>query len=129
MLDVFTSHFSTTDPDRVDVTRGSGSGNDLVFAPSWTIVRRWKRAFSEYTNEIELKDHWQQYTRSYYRELDESRQQHPMAWVELLGRGRVVLVCYCLDARWCHRTLLGKTLESFGARFLGELAPRYRSDD
>lgn len=102
-LDVYTSHFSTLDPDRMDVTRGTGSGNDLAFAPSWPIVRAWKEALHRHgpprsdffspnrdanVDNHALATHWRIYRRAYELEMTKSREDNHLAWLELLGRDR-----------------------------------------
>lgn len=39
MADIWTAPITYAGPDRLDVTRGSGAGDALAFAPSWSILR------------------------------------------------------------------------------------------
>jgi uncharacterized protein YeaO (DUF488 family) len=122
MLEVWTARISTRDPDVFDVTRKSGHAE---FAPSWTIlgaileIRKQKR-------EPTLAE-WRDYAGRYLQEMSRSRRLYRPAWDALLARQRVVLTCYCVHSRHCHRRVLARILESLGAVDRGELpkaAPR-----
>lgn len=43
------------------------------------------------------------------------------AWRALLAQEEVVLVCFCADPAFCHRTILARLLGRFGAEVLGEI--------
>jgi hypothetical protein len=127
-------------------------GEGLAFAPSeailWPVIRARRRAdeaaqagmFHDALN-IEL-DAWNTYVPAYLAEMLVSScrpipngwqiavsnalargvKLDPEAWTRLLARPRVVLGCYCQDARQhCHRFLLAKILGKLGATLNGEL--------
>lgn len=53
--------------------------------------------------------------------IDRGVRYNPGAWKRLLGRDRVVLVCYCSEREMCHRTLLAQILKKLGAVYHGEV--------
>jgi hypothetical protein len=129
-LDVYTARISSRDPDRLDITRKSGKGDALAFAPSWAILgpaleslRRAQAAGGKLGGQMAL-DAWRRYVRAYRDEMRASYRLERAAWERLLGRRRVVLCCYCADPCRCHRTLLGRfILPKLGASFCGEVLP------
>jgi uncharacterized protein YeaO (DUF488 family) len=116
-LEVWTARISTRDPDAFNVTRKMGHAE---FAPSWAIlgsileIRKQKR-------EPTLGE-WREYASQYLREMARSKRLHGSAWAALMARQRVVLVCYCVHSRHCHRRILARILESLGAVDRGELS-------
>jgi uncharacterized protein YeaO (DUF488 family) len=111
-LRIQTARISYGGPDRLDVTRKAGS----PFAPSWELLR-WAR------NDGCTDATWETYSERYTAEMRRSYRKHRAAWDELLARGHVVLVCYCVDHRRCHRSLLASILVKLGAVYDGELSP------
>lgn len=132
-IEVWTARISYGGPDRFDVTRKSGGKDGEPFAPSWAILspallaRRQaeglrRRAQAPLADAVERRA-WEAYEPAYLAEMRESYRRHPDAWLKLLARPRVVLVCYCADALRCHRFLLAeKVLRKLGADARGELA-------
>lgn len=65
---------------------------------------------------------WSCYVPAFIEEMRRSYAQHRAVWVELLARERVVLVCYCPVAAFCHRAILRTNiLPKLGAVDAGEL--------
>lgn len=114
--EVWTARVSSRDPDRFDITRGSGGAQGDPFAPSWAILRPAKRMLAEDT-----AAGWAWYEPRYMAEMRTSYATNPADWATLLRRSRVVLVCYCTDSARCHRTLLAGILGKLGADVRGEV--------
>jgi len=130
---VYTAHISTRDPDRLDVTRKTGGDFGTVFAPSWGILkpaldarRAARYAMTEAQRkaaEKRAEDAWDAYVPAYLAEMAASRRARPKVWQSLMtARPRRVLVCYCMDPKRCHRTLLASLLVEMGAENRGELS-------
>jgi hypothetical protein len=116
-LQVFTARISSRDPDRLDITRKSGTIG-LFLAPSWAVLRP-----ALVDMNVGQPDAWERYVQAFTREMRVSYRRERADWDALLARGRVVLVCYCTDATKCHRALLRETiLPTLGAVDRGELA-------
>lgn len=104
----------------LDITRKSGRGDGLVFAPSWAILRP-ALAARRSGDAAQMEAAWAAYVPAYLAEMRASYRAHRDAWERLLGRERVVLACYCTDPERCHRTLLGRDiLTRLGAVWCGE---------
>lgn len=95
-LALYTARVSYGGPDRIDVTRKGGS----VFGPSWALLNAGR------SGEIT----WDEYVHRYTGEMRRSWVKHQKQWLELLGRQRAVLCCYCTDAEHCHRVVLAGLL-------------------
>jgi len=102
--DIYTAKIGINDPDELNVTRQSGNP---VFAPSWELVKGYKRG--DITQA--------QYTEKYWVLMIESMMEHPNEWNALVNRSRIVLTCYCRSGVFCHRVLLAQLLE--GVRQIG----------
>lgn len=137
-LRVFTARIGTPGlTDALDVTRKSAKGDGLAFAPSWAILRPaldgMRRAqgviicagaaHEEHSGRVDLARVWWSYVAAYSAEMRESYRRDRGPWDRLLARERVVLLCYCADPDYCHRTLLGAMiLPRMGATYEGEVA-------
>lgn len=129
-LTVHTGRVSYAGPDRLDVTAKSAPPEGKAFAPSWKLVS-WglkmraqaakKRAMRESNADEFWEWSWKIYSMRYKERLRISYRQNRRAWDRLLGRERVVLVCYCTDATYCHRRVLADVLEKLGAYNAGEI--------
>lgn len=111
MLKIFTSTVRYKGPNRLDITVGSG---DLVFAPSWEMVRLLKAGKMEEET----------YEYIYNNRMLKSYGEHRARWNEVLAMNTVVLCCYCKPGHFCHRLILAKilvTLAGHGAEYLGEI--------
>lgn len=141
-LIVHTARINTRDPDAFNITRGSGKGDGLVFAPSEAILRpalallRVGEALAEASVAREGTDGspeamkaavvitaetWRLYSAAFTREMKSSYREHRDAWDRLLEKERCVLTCYCVSAELCHRTLVARMLAKLGAMNMGEL--------
>lgn len=130
-LVVHTARVGTEDPDRLDVTRKSADAIGVVFAPSWKILKPALEArteavcFERDCQSFEAKQimarAWELYVPLYKEEMRHSYRRNRAQWNALLARERVVLLCYCVDAKECHRTLLAEILSKLGADVRGEL--------
>lgn len=119
-LQVSTARIGTRDPDVLDITRLTGRGDALAFAPSWEILRPAIAAMKIGGKQADAA--WSTYVPAYIAEMRESYRRNRAAWDALLARSRVVLCCFCTDAQRCHRTVLGKhVLTALGAFYLGEI--------
>lgn len=120
-LQIHTSRIDYRGPDRLDITRGSGKGPALAFAPSWELLW-WLRGHSttDRTFPLEAAKHWRTYQERYLEEMRISYQDNRVTWDNLLGRHEVTLCCYCVDSLRCHRTLLAELLVKCGAVYRGE---------
>lgn len=132
-------------PDRLDVTRKSGA-EGLFLAPSWELLRPFLEARREIlapgalleqetpeggrrTISVEeaLAALWSGYVRGYRAEMYAAYLADRGPWDALLARETVTLVCYCADARRCHRAILrARILPKLGAVDGGELAEAHR---
>lgn len=123
MLIVRTANLRYTGPDRLDITRTSGS----VFAPSHAILRPMKAG----DRRGEPRGpRWPPYEALYIGEMRVSYREHRAAWEELLARPSVTLVCFCAerDLPCCHRVTLAGLLVKCGARYDGEVRLRTREE-
>jgi len=119
MTKVYTARVTYAGPDRLDVTRMSAGPEGLAFAPSWSILRPMlQRRREDYVTEAE----WLAYADAYTAEMRDSYRGQRARWDALLERDEVTLVCYCMDARHCHRTVLAEILTKLGTTSCGERA-------
>ena len=117
-LRVRTARVSYGGPDRLDVTRKTGTGG-LFLAPSWAILRPVLDR-----RRIGQPFDWAGYVAAYKAEMRESYRRDRAAWDALLARESVTLVCYCTDAVQCHRHVLRREiLPALGAVDAGEVGP------
>ena len=148
-LKVHTARLGTRaakDPDAFVVMR-DGPPNGHPFAPSWELLqpvldaRHVSRAgfagadeamredLRERAREIEHAA-WRAYVPGFMAEMRKSYRRDRLAWIELLGRERVVLLCSCQSPERCHRTILARViLPALGAKYVGELASHRKSID
>lgn len=93
----------------LDVTRKSGK-NGLIWAPSWDILSPALKAFKAAKTAAEKNNAFVMYAIAYKDEMRESWRTRRAEWERLLGRETLTLQCYCVDARYCHRTLLARDI-------------------
>lgn len=113
-------------PDAVNVTRRGGGAAADPFAPSDALLdaglackrlaKRKKGALGGATEEARLDLAFAWYRELYLEEMRGSYRRQQQAWRALLGRGRVVLLCYCGTAHRCHRRVLAELLVAVGRR-------------
>mgnify|MGYP000140160857 CR=1 FL=1 len=122
-LHVQSARINYSGPDRLDVTRKSGT-EGLFLAPSWAILRPALNARRRETDEppCEVSVAWTNYVPAYFDEMRRSYVDNRAQWTALLARERVVLCCYCTDPVHCHRAILrGRILPALGAVDEGEM--------
>ncbi len=121
--------------DRFDITRGTGTGDGLLFAPSHEILapaiaarkqaEKHLRAGNERQAMVVENAAWRTYEPLYVEEMRASARAHRDVWDRLLARERVTLVCFCDLTKWpaghCHRVVLAGLLVKFGATYEGEI--------
>lgn len=125
-----------TGMDALDITRGTGRGVGLAFAPSEAILAP---ALDARRRAKELRDHpllypdpvaeadrieaaaWTRYEPAYLAEMRRSYVEQRDAWNLLLVCPLVTLLCYCRAPERCHRTLLARViLPTLGCAYGGE---------
>lgn len=117
-LHIHTARINIKDPDRLDITRKSGT-EGLFLAPSWSIEGPAKLALSSGTPPAEV---WAFYRECYLREMRHSYATERPLWDALLSRQRVVMTCVCTDETRCHRHILRtRILPKLGAVDCGEI--------
>lgn len=134
---VYTARVGYVGLDALDITRGTGRGSALAFAPSDAILAP---ALDARRRAKELRDHpllypdpvameadrieaeaWARYAPAYLAEMRRSYREERDAWNHLLLCPLVTLCCYCADASRCHRTLLARDiLPKLGCIYAGE---------
>lgn len=122
-LHVQSARINYSGPDRLDVTRKSGT-DGLFLAPSWKILRPALDARRRETDEPSrhVSVAWANYVSAYFDEMRRSYVDNRAAWTALLARERVVLCCYCTDPEHCHRAILrARILPALGAVDEGEV--------
>jgi uncharacterized protein YeaO (DUF488 family) len=114
-LQIHTARLSYTGPDRLDITRKSADSEiGLLLAPSRQLLCKYHPGWGGRWN-------WPAYREDYLYELGHRYEERRDAFdALLLDRSEVTLVCYCRDARFCHRVLAALFLEEKGAVYLGE---------
>lgn len=107
-LRIFTAQMAYKGPHSHDTTVKTGTS---CFAPNWDIVNGHKK--QKITDE--------QYTAQYLEILLASLMGQKQKWLAVLKQKEVVLTCFCGRGKFCHRYVLAKFLEKFGARYMGEI--------
>lgn len=131
-LQIYTARYSATDPDRLDITRsganryekehGKGSRAPGEFlAPSNRLLWPHRRAMRAARGLATLVAAAASYRQGYFAEMRLSYRERRAEWDALLGRPRVVLVCFCAHRDDCHRGLAAEILGKLGAEDRGEL--------
>lgn len=143
-LTVYTARIGYVGLDALDITRKSATGDALVFAPSWSILRpaldarqragRLRAAAQSddpaaglALDEAQMTEDeaWAAYVPAYVAEMRASYRAHRPAWERLLGEVLLTLTCYCVDPERCHRVLLARDiLPKLGATYAGERPPQ-----
>jgi uncharacterized protein YeaO (DUF488 family) len=78
-------------------------------SPSERLVKRARQARDE--------REWRAFVRAYRSEMKRPEAAHLLDLLAALSHGTDLSVgCYCLDARYCHRSVLRDLLEARGAR-------------
>lgn len=109
-LKVWTAQYRYSGKDRIDITVKSAVYPWNVFAPTWEMVREYKRSGNE-----------EVYIGQYKAIIDKAFELHTQQLSTLLNSDRTItLVCFCPLGNFCHRVLLAKHFESLGATYYGE---------
>ena len=109
-LKIWTAQYRYSGKDRIDITIKSAIYPWNVFAPTWEMVKEYKRSGNKET-----------YIEKYKTIIDKAFLVHPQQLSDLLESDRTItLVCFCRPGDFCHRVLLAKHFESLGATYLGE---------
>jgi uncharacterized protein YeaO (DUF488 family) len=103
--------------DRLDITRGSGYGLGLEFAPSPGLFAEYlaNRRRGAFDREAQAY-----YLRRYRAEVEATRRARPALWRALCDRRATTLCCYCENPSACHRGALAKMLTTDGVVYEGE---------
>ncbi|MBT3300773.1 MAG: hypothetical protein HN381_00020 [Bacteroidetes bacterium] len=107
MVEVYTSQFRYSGPDRFDIT----AKMKTPFSPTWSMVKDYKEGR---TNQKEYSD-------LYADLMNKSYITNHNAWRDVLNMNNVTFVCYCNPNSFCHRFLLAQYLEILGAKYCGEI--------
>ncbi len=109
--------------DALNITRGSGEGLGLSFAPSRELLNEGQRLRTAAKNKGEEAKQaaWDWYEPRYVEEMRAAWRRDRRPFLELLGREQVVLLCYCSTYSRCHRRLLTAILVKLGAIDCGEI--------
>jgi len=102
----------------LDVTRKSGK-EGLIWAPSWQILKPALKAFKEAATAEQREHAFADYAIAFRNEMAQSWRACRDEWARLLQREHLTLQCYCIDWRYCHRTLLGRDILPGACRRLG----------
>ena len=109
-LEVFTSTNSYRELDSLDITVHGQDEIGKVFAPTWWMVNSYHKGN---LNEVEF--------RACYIDQVMSRLTEDLSAIEYLSNlHHVTLTCFCASGGFCHRIILAKMLEQFGATYKGE---------
>lgn len=131
---IWTAPYSARSAWRVDITRAgcdraAKAGKPTpgeVLAPSAALVFPTLRALKAASTDAERDSIWTGYRAAYLDEIRARWRGGRRAEIEaLLERPHVVLVCFCVGASRCHRTIaaeiLAKIGAGIGARYHGEI--------
>lgn len=121
-LTVYTARVTYAGADRLDITRKSAGPDGIAFAPSWKILGPMLRSRKRENGPAGALL-WDGYVEDYTAEMRISYREQRPAWDSLLARESATLLCYCNDARHCHRTVLAGILGKLGATVHGERPP------
>jgi hypothetical protein len=102
---LFTSRIGYRGEDGLDITVKSATGVGRLLAPTWAMVggvKHWKHD-KALTSEA--------YTTLYYDLLRSRFRADRQPFLDLVQRGRLVLLCFCPAGTFCHRHLALDILE------------------
>lgn len=133
-LHVYTARIDYRGPAALDITRGAADKarkeNRLrppgeFLAPSARLVFPTLRRLKEAATEGAREAVWRDYEAAFRSEMARSWASRRNEWDALLDRDRIVLLCFCVNSRRCHRPLVADELQQRGAVNHGELtSPR-----
>lgn len=129
-LIVHTARMGYRGADWLDITRkgakerpepGGHRGMGAAFAPSDRLLNEFLRK-RQSRPEGETDREWLDYVERYIDEMRASYVARRESWRRLLACDRVVLLCFCVEAQRCHRSVLARDiLTKMGAKYMGEL--------
>ena len=109
-LKIWTAQYKYSGKDRIDITAKSAVYPWNVFAPTWEMVREYKRSGNKDV-----------YIKQYKTIIDKAFELHTQQLSNLLNSDKTItLICFCRSGDFCHRVLLAKHFESLGAIYYGE---------
>lgn len=121
---LYTGHYSYAGADRLDITVKGEDLNGKHFAPTWSMVNRYKARIKRVKSPTHRKQIEDEYANAYYGLLVERHKQDPTPTNQLLVRaaaGDVTVVCFCPPNGFCHRYLLAAYLQhNFDVVYGGE---------
>jgi hypothetical protein len=102
---VYTSRIGYRGDAGLDITVKSAKGIGEILAPTWALVGGYKhwQGYTALTNE--------QYTNLYLDLLRSRYRTNEQAFIQLIQRPQLVLLCYCRSGVFCHRHLALDVLE------------------
>ena len=126
------AHYSTRDPDRLDITRAGcdrliAAGKEapgVILAPSARLVYPTLRRLKEARSLAERKAIFDVYRRDYLAEIERNFALWTYRFDPLFARTRIVGVCFCAPdpedgVLRCHRVLAAEWLAAHGATNIG----------
>ena len=116
-MKLWTAQYRYPGPYRLDITVKAQDPIGKIFAPTWDMVMKHKKASTMY-NTISAN---QDYTEEYKNLMIASYDSDTSIWEEILSREYVVLVCFCPFKSFCHRNILAGYFKTLGAEYLGEI--------
>lgn len=119
---IHTANLIYVGDDRVDISPQGKDPAGAPFAPSWALR---SDALDRRLAGVEERTWWTEFAARYLAEMREQIAKHPEAWESLSLRPEVTLVCSCVRAERCHRSLLARLLEDRDAQYLGERPSPY----
>lgn len=102
---VYTSRIGYRGQSGLDITVKSAKGIGEILAPTWTLVGGYKH----WHGYAVLTD--QQYTELYLDLLRSRYRANEQAFIELIQRPQLILLCYCRSGVFCHRHIALDVLE------------------
>lgn len=133
MITLYTANIIFNGADRLDITlngadtaRNKGLPAPGAFlAPSGGLLSWARKEFYEHgDNEETRRCIWPEYKRRYLDEIRDKYRKDKAPFDQLLRRSSLVLVCYCKDATYCHRSLAAEILVKLSegrAQYEGEV--------
>jgi len=111
MVKVYTAQYRYPGENRLDITVKGKDPIGKVFAPTWDMVKAFKKTGNE-----------QAYIHAYHQLILKSFQYNKVIWNQVLAMDKVVFVCFCPSDGFCHRFLLANYFNQLGAWYGGELS-------
>lgn len=115
MLKIYTAQYKYRGQGRTDITAKSAEGIWKSFAPTWSMVTKYK-------NSDQDKEAQKLYTEQYSLIMNkafELRNKYLMGLVR--SDSTLVFVCFCKSGEFCHRVLLAERFATVGANYIGEV--------